>query len=69
MELQEFIKASIDRKAPNNFPVSHPSRGFDIITEDQWKIWKDWGWQKESWDVVVEAPKGVRKRKARKETE
>ena len=69
MDLHDFIQARISDKTPNNFPVSHPDRGFDIITAEQWKLWGQWGWQKESWDMVVEEPKGARKRKPRKAAE
>lgn len=69
MELSSFVKANISKKAPNNFPVSHPDRGFAIITEKQWKIWSDskWGWQKESWTIPGEKLEGVKKaRRTRK---
>lgn len=56
MDLVQFVKANIGKKEPNNFPVSHPERGFDVITQKQWEIWKDWGWQQESWDVAVGKP-------------
>lgn len=67
--LKEFITASLSRKTPKNFPVSHPDRGFDIITEKMWEIWEQWGWQKESWDSVVEAPKGAKRTRRRTKEE
>lgn len=67
MDLSSFIKASISKKLPNNFPVSHPERGFDVINESQWNLWKQWGWQKESWIIPGEELKGVKKtRRTRK---
>ncbi len=67
MDLVSYVKASIDKKAPNNFPVSHPVRGFNVITEKQWPLFKQWGYSKESWDVVVDKPGASRaKRRGRK---
>ena len=67
MDLVQFVTASIDKKAPNNFPVSHPERGFSIITNAQWGLWEQWGWAKESWDVVVDKPVAAKpKRRTRK---
>ena len=67
MDLSSFVKASISKKLPNNFPVSHPERGFAIITEKQWELWQQWGYQKESWTIPGEKLEGVKKaRRTRK---
>lgn len=42
-------------------PVSHPERGFDVIDKKNLNLWKQWGWQEESWDMIADEPAGVRK--------
>ena len=66
MTLIEFVTASIKRKSPNNVPVSHPKRGFDIIDQRALPLWKGWGWQEESWDIVVDPPVGAKPKRTRR---
>lgn len=65
MDLQTFLKANIKKEAPNMVPVSHPERGFDIVNKKYLALWKGWGWQEESWDVVVSEPAGAKKTTAK----
>lgn len=59
--LADFIKANIKRKTPLLVPVSHPDRGFAIILESNLSLWKQWGWQEESWYIGSDDLAGVAK--------